>query len=386
MAALGAPATAERIDPPALQQSGMPYLTRDDKGVVYLSWIDYLNEGHALRYSRWSGKAWGRPETIATGKNWFVNWADFPAIAALPDGSLWAHWLARSSAGGTYGYGIKVTRRDPQGTWREVHGINLDDKQDYAGFLSFAPETPAAFYLSPPGKSDHSSGHGQADSDHSKTARYIEFLPSGAIASEVEVDADVCSCCQTALARTEKGLIAAYRDHQPGEIRDISVIRRAGGAWTSPKTLSPDGWKINGCPTEGPSIASHGAELAIAWLTRAGDRPRIQLSRSTDSGEHFTAPVRIDDGNPLGRPSLAPFRGGSYLAVWLEKKDDQSVDIRLRKIARDGRVDRSVTVASASGGRASGLPKIVFTKDQLIVAWRDQRVRVEVWPARLFAQ
>jgi hypothetical protein len=362
----------------------MPYLTRNAKGIVYLSWIDYLAKGHALRYSRWNGKTWSKPETIASGRNWFINWADFPSIAVLADGSLWAHWLARSSGGGTYGYGIKVARRNAQGNWREVHGINLEDKQDYAGFLSFAPETPAAFYLSPPAAPGHHSNHGQGESDHRKTARYIEFLPTGPAASDLEVDADVCSCCQTALARTEKGLIAAYRDHLPGEIRDISVIRRVDGAWTSPKTLSPDGWKINGCPTEGPSIASHGAELAIAWLTRADDRPLIQLSRSTDSGEHFTAPVRIDDGNPIGRPSLTPFREGSYLAVWLEKKDDQTVDIRLRKLGRDGHIGRSVTAGSAPGGRAAGVPKIAVTNEQIIVVWRDQHVRAEALPAGLF--
>ena len=30
----------------------------------------------------------------ASGDDWFVNWADFPSVIALPDGSLAAHWPA----------------------------------------------------------------------------------------------------------------------------------------------------------------------------------------------------------------------------------------------------------------------------------------------------
>jgi hypothetical protein len=185
-----------------MRESGMPYLTRSADGVVHLSWIDFLTKGHALRYARWNGKNWSKPETIATSANWFINWADFSSIAALPDGSLWAHWLPRATGGGTYGYGVKIARRDTQGNWREVHGMNLDDKEDYAGFLSFAPTTPAAFCLAPPQRS-RNSHHEHTASEHRKTARCIEFRPDGSVAGDSEVDADVCSCCQTALARTD---------------------------------------------------------------------------------------------------------------------------------------------------------------------------------------
>jgi len=370
---------AASADPPALPQSGMPYLARGADGTVHLSWIDYLPEGHALRYSRWDGKSWTKPETISSGVNWFVNWADFPSVSALPDGTVWAHWLARAGGGGTYGYGIRLARRDAQGQWREIHGINLDDKEDYAGFLSFAPGTAGAFYLAPPpGPRQGTGGH---EHEQRKTARYIEFGSNGSVTSDIELDRDVCSCCQTAVAQTDEGLIAAYRDHLPGEIRDISVIRSIGGTWTSPKTVSADGWKIAGCPTEGPSIASHGAALAIAWLTRANDKARILLSMSANSGEDFGSPIRIDGGNPHGRPAVIPFQQGSYLAVWLEKKDGQTVEIRLRKVGRNGSLGPAATVASAPGGRAAGLPKIAATNDKIIVVWRDGRVRAEVLPA-----
>lgn len=99
-------------------------------------------------------------------------------------------------------------------------------------------------------------------------------------------------------------------------------------------------------------------------------------------GESFAPPIRIDDGNRLGRPTVIPFQAGSYLAVWLEKRDEKICDIRLRKIARDGALEQSMTVASAPAGRTTGLPKIAVAGDQVIVVWRDGRVRAELLPVR----
>jgi hypothetical protein len=198
--------------------------------------------------------------------------------------------------------------------------------------------------------------------------------------SDREIDADVCSCCQTAIAQTRKGLLVAYRDHQPGEVRDISILRFSDGAWSQPETLHRDGWVINGCPTEGPSAAARGDEVGIAWLTRANDRPRLQVKLSHDAGVTFHPPIQIDGGNPLGRPSLALFDSTSYLAVWLEKTTAGKAAIRLRRIGFDGRLQEPFTVAQAAAGRSTGFPKVAVTGNQIIVTWRDERVRAALIP------
>jgi len=286
----------------------------------------------------------------------------------LPDGSMLAHWLARSPDAGKYGYGIHIARRAPgRAEWREIHGMSIDEKEDYAGFLSFVPGTPAAVYLSPPLTGSHEG--------HRKTVRFLSLKPDGTVASDREIDADACSCCQTAVARTRKGLLAAYRDHLPGEMRDISIVRFADGVWSEPKPLYRDGWVINGCPTEGPSIAAEGDEVGIAWLTRANEQPRVQVSLSHNAGDTFGAPLRIDGGNPLGRPSLVRFDARSYLAVWLEKTTGDRAEIRLRRIGFDGRLQAPFVASTAMAGRSTGFPKIAVSGKQIIVTWRDERVR-----------
>lgn len=53
------------------------------------------------------------------------------------------------------------------------------------------------------------------------------------------------------------------------EVRDMSVVRFAGGRWTEPRTVARDGWQINGCPVNGPAIAA--AERQVPW--RGSRRP-----------------------------------------------------------------------------------------------------------------
>ncbi len=371
-----------KIDPPALADSGMPFLTASPEGSVYLAWTETTTEKmRALRFSKWTGAEWTPAETIAQGKNWFVNWADFGSLTVLPDRSMLAHWLPSAEGGGKFGYGIRIAKRDADApVWREIHGMSLDEQVDYAGFLTFAPGSNAATYLSPPsGNKSHPVASGDDAHGHRKTVRFIEFNSAGGVSSDKELDEDVCSCCQTALGKTANGWIAAYRDHLPGEIRDIAVVRFADGVWGKPKTLHPDGWKINGCPTEGPALLTKGSRVAIAWLTRAGDKPKVQLALSSDNGRTFQKPVGIDSGNPLGRPSITAFDDSGYLVAWLEKTANSQVEIRIRRVTHEGAVSPAHTVSQAPLGRSSGFPKILVTGEQIFLAWRDERVRAVIF-------
>jgi len=213
--------------------------------------------------------------------------------------------------------------------------------------------------------------------EHRKTLRYVALNANGTVASDREIDSDTCSCCQTTIVPTPAGLLAAYRDHAAGEIRDISVVRLVNGKWTEPKPLNRDGWKINGCPTEGPSAAVQGERVGIAWLTRAQDNARIQMSLSANSGESFSAPLRIDDGNPFGHPNVTLFDSQTYLVAWLEKTA-QGAELRLRRVSMSGVKSPSVTIANVAAARSAGLPKILVAGNQILLAWRDERVRAGV--------
>ncbi|MBM3762077.1 MAG: exo-alpha-sialidase [Acidobacteria bacterium] len=360
----------QQLTPPVAKESGMPFLVSAPNGNIYLSYIDYLGaDGHALRFTTFDGKQWSRPETIAEGKNWFINWADFPSLAIEPDGNLLAHWLTRSTVGGKYGYGIRIARRNAATRqWTEIHGISLEEPKDYAGFLTFLPNASAAIYLAPP-----ESG---PDDSHRKTVRFVELKGKP---TEVEIDPDACSCCQTAVAMTPKGLVAAYRDHRQGEIRDISISRLAEGKWSKPEILHQDRWKINGCPTDGPAIATHQNNTAISWLTRANDQPKVQVALSRNSAQTFNKPIRVDDGNPLGRATITNLDSNHFLIIWIEKTGTNGeAEIRIKRLSVDGRLSEALVIARTNTARTTGFPKIAVSGKQILTAWRDGNIRTAI--------
>ena len=153
---------------------------------------------------------------------------------------------------------------------------------------------------------------------------------------DVLVDARVCDCCPTTAVRTSTGVVAAYRDRSEGEMRDISVARLVQGRWQSGGFVHADGWRIEGCPVNGPALASAGDLVALAWFTAANDVGRVSLAFSRDGGASFGAPIQIDDGRPLGRVDVEMLPDGSAVVLWLERRDGGGA-VQARRVGPDGR-------------------------------------------------
>jgi hypothetical protein len=191
---------------------------------------------------------------------------------------------------------------------------------------------------------------------------------------EERVDEDVCSCCPTAIVRTAKGLLIAYRDHTPDDIRDISVIRLENGHWSQPKNIYPDKWKLNACPTNAASVAAEGNHVAIAWFTGAQDPPKVELVFSEDSGNTFSKPFVVSTGHAFGYSSVVLIDNGSAYVSWLERKDDGSARVMARYVPTAGSMGPAVEVAS--GGRmALGYPRLSHSAAGTLIAWGNNKLQ-----------
>ncbi|MFN0108705.1 MAG: sialidase family protein [Blastocatellia bacterium] len=375
-------AQVKEIHSPAGAGSGQPNLTVSGDGKVYMSWIERLGEGKfSLRFSVKEGDGWVAPRVIAEGSNWFVNWADFPSMIVLPDGTLAAHWLVKSGPG-TFDYDVTISRSFDGGkTWGKPFVPHRDGVVTEHGFVSlFAAKDGqlAAVWLdgremTPGGKDDHGHGHGNM------TLRYVKIKRDGTLTDEAKLDARVCECCQTSAAATDDGAVVVYRDRSDTEMRDISIVRLKAGKWTEPRPVHNDGWKLNGCPVNGPSVAASGKRVAVAWFTAAGDKPQVNLAFSSDSGESFGKPIKIDDGNPVGRVEALMLPDGSAIVCWLEKATG-SGSVRVRRIHPDGKLDESIAVAPNGTARSNGFPQIVLTGKTLVFAWTGSRVMTATMP------
>ena len=100
----------EPLATPAAANTGQPQLTVSRRGVL-LSWIERAGAQATLKFAERTPAGWTAPRSVASGSDWFVNWADVPSVIRLSDGTLVAHWLQKSGAD-TYAYDLRMSRFD----------------------------------------------------------------------------------------------------------------------------------------------------------------------------------------------------------------------------------------------------------------------------------
>ena len=367
------PLTFREIASPSRPGSGEPNLHASPGGGVFLSWIEPgTGKQHAFRFARLENAVWSLPHTITEGDDWFVNWADFPSLIAFGSDALAAHFLARSGPD-TYAYDVQITLSPDGGrTWSPAVRPHRDDTPTEHGFVSMVPwhgERLLAVWLD--GRNTGGGeGHGGHGAGGAMTLRAATVAGDGTLAGEALLDERICDCCQTSAARTPQGAVVAYRDRSPEEIRDIAVVRLGEAGWSEPALVHEDGWRINGCPVNGPAVAASGASVAVAWFRAAQDTPRVQVAFSSDEGATFGPPTPVDDGQPIGRVDLVLLPGGDALVSWLEKTND-GADIRVRRLAPGDASLPSVTVAPTSAARAGGFPRLALQDRHVYIAWTD---------------
>jgi hypothetical protein len=375
--ATGLPLT-DSLPSPAGPGSAEPNLAVGQNGRVYLTWLEPRDSAFSLRISSFDGSAWSAPTTIRSGRDFFVNWADFPSVAVSLDGRLAVHWLQRTGQS-TYAYGVRMAQsRDGGLTWSAPIRPHSDSSNTEHGFVALWPEQGGAIgaaWLD--GRKFNKEGHNPSNE---MTVMSATVDRSGRTSSEVLLDPRACDCCQTSAAMTSRGPIIAYRDRSADEIRDIVVVRRVNGKWTAPATVHPDNWKIAACPVNGPAVSARGNRVALAWFTAANDSARVKLAFSTDAGARFRAPIRIDEGAPAGRVDVELLADGGALVTWIERTGGDIAAVRLQRVHADGKTGAPLTIAASTAARASGFPRMAISGEHAIFAWtvpgRPSAVRI----------
>jgi len=356
---------------PVGDSSAEPYLYTDRNGIVYLSWIETTGKQSTLKFSSFVNDKWSEPVTIASGDNWFVNWADYPVIATNGSNSLFAHYLEKSDAA-KFTYDVKlVSSIDSGRTWRQSEKLNEDTVKAEHGFVSIIPYNDQFFVTWLDGRKTASeeehSGHGH----HGEmTLRAALIDKNGNKANEWELDGKVCDCCQTTAAITNTGPVVAYRDRSDKEIRDMSIVRFINGAWTEPKTIYADNWEIKGCPVNGPRADAINNNLAVAWFSMKDKRAEVKLAFSNDGGNTFNKPIQIDEGNPIGRVDVAMVDSTRAMVTWMEGSSIKAVQVQV-----NGTKEPSMMIALSSDKRSGGFPQMTKSGNKLFFAWTDDKAK-----------
>jgi hypothetical protein len=374
-AATQSPLTIQASNSPAGLDSREPELSATADGRIIQSWVEKVGDKrYALRFASRDKSNWSNASTISEGENWFVNWADFPSVIVLADGSLAAHWLVKS-ASSTYAYDVNIARsKDGGKTWGKPVVPHTDKTQTEHGFVSLIalPDGRAgAIWLDGRNLKDvKDEGDEHTPLPVSMTLRYAAIDADGNLSDEMQLDDRVCECCQTSAALTSEGAIAVYRDRSKKEVRDIYTVSRQQGSWSTPRAVHADNWEINGCPVNGPSVSADGGRVAVAWYTGANDSPRVKAAFSTDAGATFGEPIQVDDGETLGRVDVLLLPDGSALVCWLSGNAEGGA-IKVRRVQPDGSLGPPAVIAKTDISRSSGFPRMALLGDEVHFAWTE---------------
>ena len=300
--------------------------------------------------------------------DWFVNWADFPANAINEDLILTSY--LKKSASGTYTYDILLNLETLSGKKiKDNFLLNTDGIKAEHGFVSMIPSNNKGFFIT---WLDGRNTVTNTNEAHHKamTIRFAEITSIGEIINETELDATTCDCCQTSIAMTNDGPIVVYRNRSEDEIRDIYITKYRNGIWEHPIPVYNDGWKINGCPVNGPKVIVNKTTTAVAWFTAADDNPKVNLSFSISDKDEFDLPIQLNDLDAIGRVDVAFINSKEVLVSYMEF-DDNDTYLKVKKVSVEGEVSKAFIISKIDSGRDTGVPQLEVMDNIVYLVWTN---------------
>ncbi len=361
LAAFGQTLKVESVPNPSAVGSLQAHWGTARNGSPLLSWIETLNDGsYVLRYAVRPGAEWSEPHTIIANRHFFRQPAESPSVISFADGSLLAEWVEIPPGSGEAEY-LYVSASKDGIRWTPpvmAHQDRSPVQHALVSMVASGDREASLVWL-----------EALKGEDAPSVLKRTVVSSDGKVLREESLDTDVCTCCPTSIVRTSKGLLVAYRDHTPQDIRDIGVIRFENGRWLPSKILNPDKWEINACPVNGASAAAKDKQVAIAWYTEGQDAPRTQLVFSIDGGATFSKPVPVSTGDSFGHVSVAPDDQGGAFVSWLEEgKGAEGVRLLVRQVSAAGVA--GTTTQAAQGSRSSiGYPRLLHAGSETWMAW-----------------
>jgi hypothetical protein len=161
-----------------------------------------------------------------------------------------------------------------------------------------------------------------------------------------------CPCCRITLARESDGRVAAaWRQHFPGNVRDV-VLATVAPSPGPPVRINQDGWVYPGCPHNGPGIAiGTDGRRHVVWYTGATGKPGLYYAALGPDGASLAPAVALLGGGnlPTVHGSVVALAGGGALAAFDAVADGRRA-IGVAELGADGRPHGHSTLPDSDGG------------------------------------
>jgi hypothetical protein len=181
-------------------------------------------------------------------------------------------------------------------------------------------------------------------------------------------------------------VIAAWRKHYPGHVRDIAAGPLNGDEGAQVRVHADD-WVYPGCPHTGPAVAVDGCgRTHVAWYTGKPGASGIRYARAGDSAGTFEqAQFVMRDAIPTAHVAVAGLPGGSGGSVIAFDRDRAgAARLVIATVGRTGVPGRPVPLSGETG---ADHPAVAALDERTaIAAWtnqRDERSRLTLAAVRL---
>jgi hypothetical protein len=177
-----------------------------------------------------------------------------------------------------------------------------------------------------------------------------------------------CPCCRVTLARNPEGqALAGWRQHFPGDVRDV-VMATLDTLPSAPERVHQDDWSYPGCPHTGPALASGPDGAAhVVWYNGKPGSQGMYYARVVKPGNR-AQPVGLVTGSRVGpsHPAVAVLKDGGAVAAYdLTEKGERRIGVA--RVQPDGTVGARVWIAGSDGGKYPQLA--VLSDTAAVIAW-----------------
>ena len=361
--------TTQEIANPAAPGSQAPNLSTAPDGSFILTWIEPSGPEMAMKFAFWRNGNWAKPSTVIRSSDLQPDSAAPPAVVKLNNGTLVAVWSQEvKNPGKDEGnFLFASVSTDGAENWSAPVRIHSDTGISEHSYESIAPTAADQATIIWLDSRDW-------EAKHTYRLMSVTVNSQGVLGTEKTVDSDTCTCCPTAFASTPRLSLAAYRGHNPQQIRDMKIVRLNDGNWSAPVTVHNDQWKINACPVNGPALAINGSSAAVLWFTGANDTPEVKIAMSDDLGANFDPAITLDspkDGSrPIGHVAVSLLVDGSALAVWLRHLDSGN-EIVGERVSSKGHVSHRFKISEGTDSDL-GYPRLQLSGNTALVSWSDK--------------
>lgn len=358
-----------------LNEASCVYLTENEDGIPVISWveIDSVRTKH-FYFANWNNQKneFDPHKNIPIEQNASIHEEGMPKLIYKGDGTLMAVYeVSTPKEGSMWGIGdiLYIQSFDKGESWTDPASIFKDSIKDLSySFGNLCRLSDGEIGASCLGTSPDSTVIG-------RPVLFAKTSGNEGFGKSIQVENEACQCCRTAISSDINGKITiAYRDLEPGNIRDIAISTSndGGNTFTQPDIFSNDMWSVNGCPHNGPSVKLNNNKTYIAWFT-GGNEVGLHYAELDRFGKEIEHKFLSKDGNFI---QLILLPNGTRVTAYnasYEVNDSIFSKIMVNKISDDGFFQKEI---SSSHEQASYPVLHAIDTTKIIVAWKRNNDKV----------